>query len=377
MYLADGDPPQGRRDASSQPDLARTLQLLADKGFDGFYRGDVATKLRGVACTPKAAHWTPAELAGYRVRERAPLRFSYRDWRITTAPPPSSGGIALAEILQIADGWDLRKLDRAHRVHFLVEAMRRAFRDRTIYLGDPDFVRMPLARLMSPDYAAGLRASIHPDKATPSDAAARAAGAAGRRRDHAFLDHRSRRQPRVGDADGEPVVRLRPRRARHRRAAQRRDGRLRAQAGHAQCVRRHGLRRQCAEAGQAHAQFDVADLHGSRDKVIARSARPAAAASSPRCSLGILGYDDGLNAQQVAALPRFHHQWWPDVISAEAGALDPATVKALQAMGHTVNAGEPTWGNLQTVEWDRRSNTLSGGSDPRNPVGKADVLLQK
>jgi gamma-glutamyltranspeptidase/glutathione hydrolase len=92
--------------------------------------------------------------------------------------------------------------------------------------------------------------------------------------------------------------------------------------------------------------------------------------------LGILGYDDGLTAQQVAALPRFHHQWLPDVISAEAGALDPATVKTLQAMGHIVNAGESPWGNLQTVAWDKRSNTLSGGTDPRNPVGKAEVLLQ-
>ena len=92
--------------------------------------------------------------------------------------------------------------------------------------------------------------------------------------------------------------------------------------------------------------------------------------------LGILGYDDGLTAQQVAALTRFHQQWRPDVVSAEDGALDPATVKALEAMGHTVNAGEPTWGNLQTVEWDKRTNTLSGGSDPRNPVGNAAVLSQ-
>jgi len=78
-------------------------------------------------------------------------------------------------------------------------------------------------------------------------------------------------------------------------------------------------------------------------------------------------------AQQVAALPRFHHQWLPDAISAEAGALDAGTVAALQAMGHTVNAGEDSWGNLQAVEWDRRANALRGGSDPRNEVGRARV----
>jgi gamma-glutamyltranspeptidase/glutathione hydrolase len=73
-------------------------------------------------------------------------------------------------------------------------------------------------------------------------------------------------------------------------------------------------------------------------------------------------------------LPRFHHQWLPDAISAEKGAIDPATVAALQAMGHTVNAAEPTWGNLQTVSWDKRTGKLEGGTDPRNPVGGAEIL---
>ena len=90
--------------------------------------------------------------------------------------------------------------------------------------------------------------------------------------------------------------------------------------------------------------------------------------------LAILGYERGLDPQAVAALPRFHHQWMPDAISAEPGAIDAQTVAALQAMGHTVNAGESTWGNLQTVQWDKRANTLAGGTDPRNPVGKAAVV---
>ena len=90
--------------------------------------------------------------------------------------------------------------------------------------------------------------------------------------------------------------------------------------------------------------------------------------------IGILGYEAGLDAQEVAALPRIHHQWLPDVISAEPGALSPETIAALEAMGHDVNAREDTWGNLQTVSWDRRSGTLSGGTDPRNPVGSAEVV---
>jgi gamma-glutamyltranspeptidase/glutathione hydrolase len=98
--------------------------------------------------------------------------------------------------------------------------------------------------------------------------------------------------------------------------------------------------------------------------------------------LGILGYADGLEAQQVAALPRYHHQWMPDVLGTERGALTPEVIAALRAMGHVVQTPEDaadgrrssdTWGNLQTVEWDRRTNTLRGGADPRNPVGEAKV----
>jgi gamma-glutamyltranspeptidase/glutathione hydrolase len=99
--------------------------------------------------------------------------------------------------------------------------------------------------------------------------------------------------------------------------------------------------------------------------------------------LGILGYDAGLGPQQVAALPRFHHQWMPDAISAESGAFTPAVASTLRAMGHQLNlpedkvsgrASSHVWGNLQTVMWDKRSRVLSGGSDPRNSVGEAKVV---
>ncbi|NUS60150.1 MAG: gamma-glutamyltransferase, partial [Lysobacter sp.] len=166
VFLADGDAPKVG-EILKQPELAHTLELIADKGFDGFYTGETASRLlKGV--TDEGGKWTAEELAAYRVKEREPLRFAYRDWTIVTAPPPSSGGIAIAQMLQILAGWDLQKLDEAHRVHLIVEAMRRAFRDRTFYLGDPDFVQVPVERLMSKDYAIGLRASIHPEKATPS-----------------------------------------------------------------------------------------------------------------------------------------------------------------------------------------------------------------
>ena len=374
VYLADGDPPQVG-ETLKQPDLARTLQLLADQGFDGFYRGDVAAKLLA-SVSAEGGKWNADELAGYRVHERAPLKFRYRDWNITTAPPPSSGGIALAEILQIAAGWDLRKLDRAHRVHILVEAMRRAFRDRTIYLGDPDFVRMPMARLMSPDYAAGLRASIHPDKATPSELLPA---------QPAPLEDDETTHFSIIDRDGNRVSATQTVNLLYGSGLvaagtgvllndEMDDFALKPGTPNAFGVM--GFAANAPKPGKRMLSSMTPSFMESRDKVIALGA-PGGSRIITEVLLGILGYDDGLGAQQVAALPRFHHQWWPDVISAEAGALDPATVKTLQAMGHTVNAGEPTWGNLQTVEWNRHDNSMSGGSDPRNPVGKAEVLLQK
>jgi gamma-glutamyltranspeptidase/glutathione hydrolase len=90
--------------------------------------------------------------------------------------------------------------------------------------------------------------------------------------------------------------------------------------------------------------------------------------------LGILGFDDGLTPQQVVALPRFHHQYLPDEISIEPGAFSSQVVQKLGAMGHKVTTRDDTWGNMQAVEWNRASNTLSGGTDPRNPVGKAEVV---
>jgi gamma-glutamyltranspeptidase / glutathione hydrolase len=370
VFLADGDPPRVG-ETLKQPDLARTLELLADKGFDGFYRGDVAHKLLA-SVAEEGGKWTAAELAGYRVREREPIRFRYRDWDITTAPPSSSGGVALAEILQVASGWDLSKLDRAHRVHVLVEAMRRAYRDRTIYLGDPDFVKMPLARLTSADYAAGLRATIHPDKATPS---ALLPG------QPAPLEDEETTHFSIIDAEGNIVSATQTVNLLYGSGLvapgtgvilndEMDDFALKPGTPNAFGVM--GYEANAPKPGKRMLSSMTPTIMASPGKVAALGA-PGGSRIITEVLLGILGYDDGLTAQQVAAKPRFHHQWLPDVISAEPDALDADTVATLQAMGHTVNAGEGRWGNLQTVAWDRLANTLSGGTDPRNPVGKAAV----
>ncbi len=149
VYLRNGRP-IAEGDVFKQPELAQTLERLAAGGFDGFYKGQTGSLLLA-GVKQAGGKWTAEELAGYRVKQREPITFNYRDWKVTTASPPSSGGIALASMLQILEGWDLKAMDPAHRTHLVVEAMRRAFRDRTFFLGDPDFVQIPQKVLTSRD----------------------------------------------------------------------------------------------------------------------------------------------------------------------------------------------------------------------------------
>ncbi|HEY0501948.1 MAG TPA: gamma-glutamyltransferase [Lysobacter sp.] len=373
VFLADGTPP-AVGEILRQPDLARTLELLAEKGFDGFYKGEVGDKLLA-AVKEEGGEWRADELAGYRVREREPLRLQYRGWNITTAPPPSSGGVALAQMLQVLEGWDLAKLDEAHRVHLVVESMRRAFRDRTIYLGDPDFVKAPVARLISADYTAGLRAGIHPEKATPSVLLSG---------QPAPLEDDETTHFSIIDAEGNRVAATQTVNLLYGSGMvapgtgvllnnEMDDFALRPGTPNAFGVM--GFAANAPAAGKRMLSSMTPSFLESDTKLAVIGA-PGGSRIITEVLLGILGYDAGLSAQQVAALPRYHHQWMPDAISAESGALDPATVATLQAMGHTVNAGESTWGNLQTVAWDKHSNTLEGGTDPRNPVGKQAVVEQ-
>lgn len=382
VFLASGAPIK-EGDIFKQPDLANTLETLAAKGFDGFYRGEIANKLlAGVKA--EGGRWTAQELAGYRVREREPISIEYRGWRIVTAPPPSSGGIALAEMLQILEGWDLAKLDDAHRIHLVVESMRRAFRDRTFYLGDPDFVKIPAATLTSPGYAAGLRATIHPQKATPSDLLSG---------EQTPLEDDETTHFSIIDADGNRVAAtqtvnllfgsgLIPPGTGVLLNDEMDDFALKPGTPNAFGVM--GYDANAPKPGKRMLSSMTPTFMESDDRV-AVLGTPGGSRIITMVLLGILGYDAGLDAQAVAALPRYHHQWMPDVIEAETGAFTPNVVAALKAMGHNVDlpgdeadggrGSSHVWGNLQTVLWNKKANTLSGGSDPRNPVGKADVRL--
>ena len=360
--------PLADRDTMRQTDLAATMQALADDGFDGFYRGKVADRIVH-AIDAAGGHWTAADMANYEVRIREPLRFKYRGWDIVTSPPSSSGGVALAEMLQILAAWDLPKLDAATRVHLIVEAMRRAYRDRTYFLGDPDFVKdMPIARLMSQKYADGLRAGISMDKATPSASLPGAPPpAVGAHTTHFSIIDREGNYVSatltVNTAYGSGLIA---------------DGTgvlmnnemddFALQAGVPNAYGVTGYDANSVKPGKRPLSSMTPTFMFDHDHVIVLGT-PGGSRIITMVLLGILGFDEGMTPQQVVALPRFHHQYLPDEISLEPDALSSDVVGKLEAMGHKVSTRDSTWGNMQAVEWNRASNTLSAAPiAPASPV---------
>ena len=375
VYLADGDPPE-LGEQLRQPDLANTLERLAKSGNDGFYRGQTAARI--VADVNKyGGHWRLADLAAYKIKERAPIRFKYRDWDIVTAPPPSSGGVCLAEILQIVEGWDLAKLDDAHRAHVLVEAMRRAYRDRTLYLGDPDFVKMPIARLTSDDYAAGLRASILPEQATPS---AMLPG------EKPPLEGNNTTHFSIIDNEGNLVAATQTVNLGYGSGMlvdgagillndEMDDFALRPGTPNAYGVL--GYDANAVAPGRRPLSSMAPSFMIGKDKVAVLGAKGGSRIIT-QVLLGMLGIEQGKTPAQVVAQPRFHHQYLPDTIVMEPDALSPPTLKSLAAMGYdsVEHSPEPWIYYMQVAQWDRRSGALSGAADPRNAVGSARVVTR-
>jgi len=368
-YLPDGKPP-AEGAIWRDPDQAHTWELIAAHGDDGFYRGETAQKL--VAAVHAAGgNWTLADLASYQAKERTPIVLNYRGYRIVTAPPPSSGGVAIAEILNILSGFDLSKMDQAHRVHTIVEAMRRAFRDHNDYLGDPDFVKMPLDMLLSPYYADGLRQGILPDQATPSSMLPRAeASEPGMHTTHFSII----------DADGNMAAVT--------STVNYTMGSTFVAAGTGVLLNDemddfalvpnkpnvYGLLGSAANAPQGGKRM----LSSMSPSIVIGPDRTAVIGSPGGSTIitqvleGILHFVDGESALQIAAHKRFHHQYMPDVVDVEEGTFDPATSDALMKMGYTLKQRE-SWGFMNVVTWDRKTNQLDAASDPRRPSGLGKV----
>jgi gamma-glutamyltranspeptidase/glutathione hydrolase len=370
LYFVDGQVPKSGWTFRT-PDLARVLEAIARDGNAGFYEGEVArTLVDGVRAA--GGRWSRDDLAKYRVKERTPIAFDYRGWHIVTAPPPSSGGIALAEMFNMLAGYDLARLDRTHRTHLIVEAMRRAYRDRAEYLGDPDFVKMPIAELTSPLYAAGLRASIHPDKATPSDMLPGYMAPP----ESTHTSHFS-----IIDKDGNLVSGTQT---------------VNTTLGSKFVVAGTGfvLNNEMDDFALVAGKPNAYGLVGNDNNAPKPGSRPLSSMTPSfvvgKDSIGVIGtpggsriitmvlegilaFIDGDAPEKLVANPRFHHQYLPDVVSAEKGAFTPDEVKALEAMGHKVSESERRWGFMNAVSWNRRTGEMHAGSDPRGDSGSGVV----
>ncbi|MDY6955764.1 MAG: gamma-glutamyltransferase [Pseudomonadota bacterium] len=354
-----------------QPDLADTLRALARNGHDGFYRGAVAERLvKGVRAA--GGLWTLDDLANYQVTERAAIIFTYRDMRVVSAAPPSSGGVVLAEAMSILDGVSLPSAPAVDRIHWITEAMRRAYRDRAQYLGDPDFVVMPLDRLLSPAYAVTQRQSIDPHRATPSVPLESGSAAGPDRHTTHFC---------VIDADGNRVAATLS---------------INTPFGSAFMPPGTGvvLNNEMDDFAAAPGEPNAYGLVGSKANAIAPGKRPLSSMSPTFLEqgdrLGIVGtpggsriismvllaslaFAEGADAAAMVALPRYHHQYLPDRLFFEPEAFDEATIQRLEDMGHRLETVSRRYGDMQAITWDRRSGALIAASDPR---GEGEATVQ-
>ncbi len=370
VFLVDGEvPPLGH--LIVQPALAVTLERIAEEGHDGFYRGPVAEALVAGA-RAGGGIWTLEDLATYEVAEREPIVASWRGMRAVMAPPPSSGGVAMANIFQILAAYDLEQHSRVERAHLLVEAMRRAYRDRAIFLGDPDFVDVPIERLTHPFYAAGQRASIRLDRATPSASLPGFTVVSGgtQTTHYSVLDTEGNRVAGTqslnswfGGGYMEPTTGV---------MLNNEMDDFSVKPGVQNLYQLVGA--------QANAVAPGKRMLSSMSPTILESERGVAILGTPGGSriislvtLATLEWMNGADAETMVSLPRFHHQFLPDKLFHEPGAFDEEERAALEALGHELAEVGRLYGNMQVVTWDFATGEVQAASDPR---GQGDAQVR-
>jgi gamma-glutamyltranspeptidase / glutathione hydrolase len=377
IFLSRGKPWQ-KGDRLVQADLGKMLQLISAKGADAFYKGEIANRIVA-ASKAHGGIMTVADFAAYRAVERKPIECDYRGYHIISAPLPSSGGVVICETLNILAGYPMRELgfQSAQGVHYMTEALRRAFHDRNVNLGDPDFVKVDVARFISTEYAARLRAGIAADKATPSASF----GVPVSGHEGASTTHFS-----IVDAAGNAVSLTYT---------------LNDWFGARVTAAGTGILLN-DEMDDFSSKPGAANMFGLVEGVnnaIAPGKRPLSSMSptivtkdgklsmvigtpgGSHIPTGVLQVmlnmiDHGMTVTEATDAPRIHAQWLPDVIYYEPNALSADTMVALTARGHKLEAmgyenqiaaivvggpaiGKPPLGR----DW------IYGAIDPRLPVG--------
>jgi gamma-glutamyltranspeptidase/glutathione hydrolase len=361
-----------------QTDLAETLEQIAQTQGRAFYTGKVAQQM--VAEVSRAGGiWSLKDLEAYQLKEREPIRGQYRGWNITSAAPPSSGGIALVTMLNILEPFDLGNMGEAERIHTIVEAMRHAYRDRAQFLGDADFVKVPVRQLIGQQHASLKRRWIKADEATPSATFPPVTSSESKGVDtthFSILDQQGNRVAATLSINypfGSGYV-----------------------VPHTGVLLNDEMDDFSAKPGVPNAY----GLVGSTANAIAPGKRPLSSMSptfiendervailgTPGGSriismvlLGALEFMQGGDAQAVVARPRFHHQYLPDKIQFEASALSDKVRATLQKMGYMLaqkqspyGDANPVYGNMQVIIWERKKQQVEAASDPRG-IGAAQV----
>jgi gamma-glutamyltranspeptidase/glutathione hydrolase len=349
-----------------QPDLARTLEALAQHGRAGFYEGSVAAHLAH-AIDAAGGIWSLDDLRDYRVIERKPARIHYRGATVIAASLPSAGGIALAQTLHMLERYDLPDTRSARSTHFIVEALRRAFQDRARYLGDPGFVKVPVARLVSRPYADERAASIDADRATPSSALAL----------HPAPLHEGDNTSHFSiiDQDGNCVAATLS---------------INLLFGSGVVGDDTGvlLNDEMDDFTTAPGVPNSFKLRGGEPDRVEPGKRPLSSMTptfvedhkgifvvgSPGGSriisqvlLAVLDYiqQPSVDLQRIVGAPRYHHQFWPDVVEIEPDSFSKQWQAAMEHYGYHLKIIGRKWGNMQAAFKSRVDGTAIAASDPR------------
>jgi gamma-glutamyltranspeptidase/glutathione hydrolase len=368
IFWKNGEPLQ-RGDLLVQKDLAQSLRLIGQQGAKVFYEGAIAQKI-AAEMAPHAGAITLADLKNYKVVEREPVRGSYRGYQIVTMPPPSSGGAHLIQILNMMERWPMNQwgVNSAQSVHHMAESMKLAYADRSEYLGDPDFVKIPLKGLTSKRYAEQLAKGIDANKAR--DAKAIKPG-----QPQPYESDQTTHYSVVDKAGNAVAVTYT----------------LNTNFGSGIVAKGTGILLNnemddfSAKPGVANAYGLVGGdanavaagkrpLSSMTPTLVLKDGKPTLVTGSPggaRIITTVLQtvvntIDYGMNPFEAAATPRFHHQWTPDELRIEKGFSND-TLALLRQWGHKV-AVKPSMGRTQTIQI--RDGMLYGASDPRNPDGQ-------
>ncbi|MEM8845324.1 MAG: gamma-glutamyltransferase [Pseudomonadota bacterium] len=361
IFLNQGNVPESS-DLVIQSELADTLSKIAAQGAKVFYEGEIAKKL--VEGVQKAGGiWLLEDLEQYKIIKRQPIRTKYHNYTIIMPPPPTSGGVVIAQILAMLEEQNIFELDGIYQTHMIVEAMRRAYQDRAIYLGDPAFVDIPMQQLLDKEYAKQKFSDFNAEQASLSQELPTIKLDEGKDTTHFS----------VLDSDGNYVsatlsinypfgsgfvppgtgVLLNDE-----------MDDFSMGAGIANVYGLVGTEANAIEPGKRMLSSMTPLFVRNEDKVLIVGT-PGGSRIISMLALAILDFTQGMNSEEIVSDPRIHHQYLPDVIQFESEALSKEDQKILIEKGHELREIEGGYGDMQAIIWNKQTKTLEAASDPR------------